>query len=113
MDKAGPIITQEQLPSGALLVTVTGDLDMDTAPIFDHGLHVILDGHQDGRVLLDLTAAVFWGFSALRVLWRIEREVADKQYRVRIVGAGRSLSLLLELCQVRTLLHYDPPPSTE
>ncbi|MEV6596089.1 STAS domain-containing protein [Actinoplanes sp. NPDC051346] len=102
-------ITTAPSPSGTLTITVTGDLERDTATTFRHHLTGILDGHHAGDLDIDLSAVEFCDLAGLRLLYALER-ATDGSHQVRITAASPAVDVLLQLCDTPALLGYTPPP---
>ncbi|WP_328479075.1 STAS domain-containing protein [Actinoplanes sp. NBC_00393] len=102
-------VTEVRLYDGAVLVAVTGELDIGTTATFHYQLSEILDGCDGQRLDLDLSALDFCDLSGLRALHALGRACAQDRCPVRITTAGPALNVLLHLTQTPTLLDYTPP----
>ncbi len=77
----------EARPVGqALVLRVSGELDLYTAPRLQSALDRYLDAPGD-PVVLDLTDVTFLGASGLQVLMNINAVVAAQGRRLRVVGS--------------------------
>ncbi|MEV4640120.1 STAS domain-containing protein [Actinoplanes sp. NPDC049548] len=101
------VVTEVRRRDGAILVTVTGDLDVETTAMFHRRLGDILDGRDGQRLDLDMSTLGFCDLAGLRALHALGLAGAP----VRIVAAGPSLNVLLRLCQISVLLDYTPAPA--
>lgn len=76
------------------LVTVVGEVDLSTASILEHGL-VEAVGCGARRVLVDVRAMSFCDVAGLNVLLRARSELHAAGSRLGLIGANRSLSIML------------------
>ncbi|OJF12624.1 anti-anti-sigma factor [Couchioplanes caeruleus] len=108
MDEPAQHITVSTAPSSAaiLTITVSGDLERDTVTTFRHYLACVLDGHPTGDLDLNLSGVEFCDLTGLRTLHAL-----DGHHQIRITAASPAVDVLLQLCDIPTLLGYTPPPS--
>jgi anti-anti-sigma factor len=98
-------VTASPLVGGAVLLTVTGDLDIDTTGRFRKHLSALARGRRPSRLDLDLSGVGFCDLIGLRALLELGGE---SEFPARIVAPGPNLDLLMELCEIGTLLGYRP-----
>ena len=103
------VVAEVGLRSDAVVVAVTGELDAATAAAFERRLAEILDGRPGRRVELDLSALEFCDLTGLRALHALGVADGEAPQQIRIIAAGPSLEVLLELCQIPAVLGYAPP----
>ncbi|WP_328460963.1 STAS domain-containing protein [Actinoplanes sp. NBC_00393] len=105
-------VTEIEPRSDAVLIAVTGDLDIGTKATFHRRLSEILDGRDGQRLELDLSALVFCDLTGLRGLHALGRACLQSGRQVRITTAGPCLNELLRLCRTPVLLDYASPHNT-
>ena len=81
--------------AGVAVATVSGEVDMLTAPT----LRAAVDGQLDAcRVLvLDLSGVIFLGSAGLALLVETSHETRRREIDLRLVAAGRSVRRPLEI----------------
>jgi len=79
------IVSTEQLDSGAPLVSVSGEVDLATAPVLERSLIQAAE-HRTGNVIVDLTRCTFLDSKGLAALLAT---------RARLARANRVLALIL------------------
>jgi anti-anti-sigma factor len=102
-------IVASPLAGEAVLLTVNGDLDIDTAGRFREHLTALVQERRPSRLDLDLSGVGFCDLIGLRALL----ELGDDKCEIpaRIVAPGPNLDLLMGLCEIGTLLGYRPAPA--
>lgn len=79
-------LTVTTAPVGrAALVTVSGPVDMHTAPRLQDELRGALAAPSSGPVVVDLTAVTFLGSAGLAVLVDAQHEAGDRQRSLALV----------------------------
>lgn len=111
VDAAEPItISDTRHPSGALTVSVTGDLDFSTASTFHRQICGLLDGQNGGGLELDFSRLNFCDLAGWRAIHAVAETAAKMRHRTRITAAAPCLDALLQLCHIPVFLGYTPPP---
>ena len=112
MDAVTPRITisDARLPSGALAVTVTGDLDIGTAPTFHRQICGLLDDGCREHLELDLSLLDFCDIAGMRAIHEVAEAAAERQRQTWITASAPSLDTVLKLCGIPILLGHVPPP---
>lgn len=88
--RVGPLSVTTTVPrTGVAVLTVVGELDMQTVPVLDAALAEVRD---DARVVLDLSRVSFLGSAGLHVLLTEQERTLD---------TGRSLALVVSSQLVR------------
>jgi anti-sigma B factor antagonist len=94
-------VTPRRLDS-ALVLAVTGEIDMETAPALSAALATGFEQAQDGPLILDLTAVAFLGSSGLAVLLRATGE--SRQALRIVVDSNRPVIRPIEVTGLDGLL---------
>lgn len=97
-------ISAERNGPGGLLVRISGELDIQTAPPLLRTLGALLGEQATGVMLLDLAGVRFCDHAGLRVLHALSEAAGPD--RVRIVAAHPSVDVILRLCRIPTFLGY-------
>lgn len=91
---------------GTVVVEVTGEVDLDTAPRLREAIAVALDEAADGPCIVDLTAVTYLGSAGLTALVDATREAAARQEPLRIVvDANRPVIRPIEITGLDRVLH--------
>lgn len=91
---------------GAVVVEVTGEVDLDTAPRLREAIAVALAETAGGRCVLDLTTVGHLDSAGLTALVDATREAAAQQARLRIVvDANRPVIRPIEITGLNQVLH--------
>jgi anti-sigma B factor antagonist len=77
--------TQQTRIGAAVVVTVTGEVDMLTAPRLREAVRAALDDPRAGEVVIDLTAVTFLGSSGLAALVHARQDAARRGEPLRVV----------------------------
>lgn len=109
--EAGPRLTvTASLPArGAVLITITGELDIATAPTLRRRMSEIRAAQPDQPLHLDLSDLLFCDLAGLRALHALDLPGAAGRHPVRITASGRCVDVLLKLCRAPAILGYTPP----
>jgi anti-anti-sigma factor len=91
------IVTEERLP-GAVVLTVTGEVDMVSAPALENAVRRSLT-ERPARLVIDLTGAEFFSSAGIAVLVLAHRSRAD--VALHIVATDRIVLRPLELTGLR------------
>lgn len=80
-------------PSGVVLISAAGDIDVSSAPLLNDALSAVTTGGY-ATILVDLAAVTFFDCAGLRAL-----EAADDAApgRLRLVAAAEPVRLVLHL----------------
>ncbi|MGM1059850.1 STAS domain-containing protein [Saccharothrix sp. Mg75] len=89
---------------GVVVVTVSGELDLDTAP----RVREALLAPPPPVVVLDLTAVRFFGSSGLALLLEADRHVRRSGGELVLVATGRAVLRPLEITGVSQVLRVFP-----
>lgn len=79
----------ERFADGTYVVSIAGELDLYTAPTFERELSSALGGGAEA-IVVDLTACEFFDSTALGVLLRIRKGLADSPTVLSLVTPDRS-----------------------
>lgn len=91
---------------GTVVVEVTGEVDLDTAPRLREMIAVALDEVADGPCIVDLTAVTYLASAGLTALVDATREAAARQEALRIVvDANRPVIRPIEITGLDRVLH--------
>lgn len=91
---------------GAVVVAVTGEVDLDTAPRLREAVAVALDEAASGTCVLDLTDVTYLGSAGLTALVDATREAASRREPLRIVvDANRPVIRPIEITGLDQVLH--------
>jgi anti-sigma B factor antagonist len=82
---------------GALVIRVSGELHVSTAPRLREELDRILDRHRGSAVVLDLLAVSFVDSTGLSVLLGVLRRVTHDQGRMAIACSNPTVLRLFEI----------------
>lgn len=103
-----PLLTALVLAPERVVVRLTGDADVSTAPLIRRVL-----GEAAGTgvplVVVDLTAARFWDVSGLHELAACTSALAADDRQCRLVGASRATRRLITLADLTGSLRLDGP----
>ncbi|WP_406195195.1 STAS domain-containing protein [Kitasatospora sp. NBC_01560] len=92
----------------ATVVTVSGDLDLDTAPALCGALTTALNSHRE--VVLDLSGVEFMDCAGLGALVQAHNQADRVGARLVLRGADRSVVRLLGLTGLDRRLRVGPGP---
>lgn len=96
-------IGEQHYRSGAVVVAVSGELDIATAPRLEDCLaHLAATGHQ--RLVLDTAQLGFCDASGIRVMVRARMRADERGGWLRLAAAGPRLCRLLDILALGTLL---------
>lgn len=96
----------EETPEGAVVVHVSGELDLATTPALEDALTRLPDG---SHVVIDLGACSFLDSSGVRLLAMAARRVEETNGRLDLVAAGDSgVARVLEITGIDTLVGVHP-----
>jgi anti-sigma B factor antagonist len=98
----------ETTPAGVVVVRVSGDLDLATAPQLEEVLATLPPG---SRVVIDLGACTFLDSTGVRVLAAAAGSDATDDGRLDLVVVDQGVARVLEITSVETL--FDIHPSLE
>ena len=93
------------------LVTVSGELDLATAPRLE-AIFEALEPAPSDRVVVDLAAVTFLDSSGIRALVRAKRRLDDLRAALVVDGASPSARQVLEIAGVLDLLSDGSDPAT-
>jgi anti-sigma B factor antagonist len=93
---------------GAPLLSLTGDLDIVTAPLLQRRIDELLGAGHD-RLLLDADSLGFCDSTGLRVLLGARRRLAERSGELRLLRTSTVLQRLLDLSGLNTL--FGPAPA--
>jgi anti-sigma B factor antagonist len=97
-------VTTQHLPDRAV-VTVAGEIDLDTCPVLDEATLII---PLDGKTLhLEMSGVSFMGSTGLNFLLRLRRRLAAEGGWLLITGLQAQPASLLRLTGTDTLLTPD------
>src|SRR5207249_7933932 len=97
-------LTAAQLDGHGQLVTVTGDVDIATAP----QLAEYLVGFTDGPVTVDLSQVSFLDSSGMHALLAAHRQLERRDSRLTIRGATPIARRVLQISGLDQLLNLEP-----
>jgi anti-anti-sigma factor len=98
-------VRSAELPGGAVVLEVEGELDMATAPHLEERFD---DMGLAGRTVIDLTACTFLDSSAVRVLVAAARDATAAGGTVALVATDPGILRVLDISGVDTLLPVHP-----
>ncbi|HEY4458643.1 MAG TPA: STAS domain-containing protein [Pseudonocardiaceae bacterium] len=108
----GVAIAVEPVGERWLVLHVTGEVDMLTAPVLAEQIEyqVGADGVASGRALVfDLTGVGFLGSAGLAVLAEASKRAADQELpKVRVVAGSRSVLRPIEVTGLDSVLDIHP-----
>lgn len=89
-------VETELLADETRVVSVTGELDMYTAPSLEQQiLEALDDGH--GRVVVDLSGCEFLDSTALAILITVNRRLGERKRRLVLVAADRNIMRIFQV----------------
>jgi anti-sigma B factor antagonist len=92
-------VETELLGDETRIVSVSGELDMYTAPPFQEQIHEALNnGHA--RIVVDLSACEFLDSTALGMLIAADKHLGKQTDRIVLVGADRNIIKVFEITGV-------------
>jgi anti-anti-sigma factor len=104
------VVDVETAADGATAtVRLQGDLDLATAPALQHRLEALL-GDAVRTLVLDMSAVPFCDVPALNVLLRIQARLAERAGHLVLLGAARSLRMMVTVLGLRSRLCLVPAP---
>ncbi|MEU0935617.1 STAS domain-containing protein [Embleya sp. NPDC005971] len=96
-DESGPLLVQvSAVGAGHTLVTVHGEIDMDSGPILDDALSRQVSAGLN-RLLLDLSSVAFIDSFGLRILVRAERRAREAGGSLQLIAPTRAVARVLRL----------------
>lgn len=98
-------VRAETTPAGVVVVRVSGDLDLATAPTLEK---VFAGRPQGSRVVIDLAECTFLDSSGVRVLASAAGAVAQNGGRLDLVVADPGLVRVLAITSMDTLIDVHP-----
>lgn len=90
-------VTTESAGEDALVVRVSGDLDLATSPRFSDALAA---APATRRVVIDLTSCTFLDSSGVRALVQAARKIPEGERRVDVVAGSPAILRILEITGV-------------
>lgn len=93
---------------GRTVVTVTGEIDYDSAPLLQRALDQVLRS-CGSRLEVDLAGVGFCDCAGLDVLLRTRLSARDAQVTLTLAGVGSAVQRLLELTDTRPLFTLTAP----
>lgn len=94
-------VRTEALPEGGTLASVTGELDLATAPRLEEAL----TGRRTGeRVVIDLSGCTFLDSSGVRVLASTVHAVSSEGARLELVVVDSGIARVLEITGIDSLM---------
>jgi anti-sigma B factor antagonist len=104
------VVDVETAADGATAsVRLQGDLDLATAPALQHRLEALL-GDPVRTLVLDMSAVPFCDVPALNVLLRIQTRLAERGGHLVLLGAARSLRMMVAVLGLGSRLRLVPAP---
>ena len=100
-------VEKERLASGVPVISVTGELDLTTAPVLEEAL-VRPSYDSAGAVIVDLSGCGFIDLSGLRVLLAARERLERASRPLALVVANPSLLRIFELTGVVELFELYP-----
>jgi anti-anti-sigma factor len=97
---------EQQTAGGGVVVTVTGEIDVDTTDVLADALARAAD--VAAVVVADLTAVTFMDSTGLNTLLGAHRDLAARGGRLALVGAQPAVRRVLELTGVDTVIPLHP-----
>jgi len=98
-------VTAETAREGALVIGVTGDLDLATSSRFTDALAAAT---ASPHVVIDLTSCTFLDSSGVRAVVQALREITDGGRRVDVVAASAAILRVLEITGVDRAVSVHP-----
>lgn len=89
-------VTGERLVSGRLVVSLTGEIDVDTAPDVEAAVHHHLD-HRVESLVVDLTGVTFMGSAGLNLLVALKIDCARRGIGLQLVATSRAVLHSMEV----------------
>lgn len=93
--------TVETAREGALVIRVTGDLDLASSPRFEEALAT---APTATHVVIDLTGCTFLDSSGVRAVIQTVHEVSEGGQRVDVVAASAAILRVLEITGVNRMV---------
>jgi anti-sigma B factor antagonist len=97
----------ESLDGGVRVVSVTGEVDLATAPALERALYGLPEDGV-GSVIVDLTDCSFMDSSGLHLLTRTQRRFDRAGGRVAVVSANRNVLRIFEITRLDQVLAIYP-----
>jgi anti-sigma B factor antagonist len=97
-------VRREVLPGGAVVLHVSGDLDLATAPRLEEALLDVSE--QD--VAIDLAGCTFLDSAGIRSLVAAARRLSEAGRSLKVVTADPGIVRLLEITAVDTVIDVHP-----
>ena len=91
------VVTTESAGEDALVVRVSGDLDLATSPRFSEALAAAA---ATRHVVIDLTGCTFLDSSGVRALAQAARKIPEGERRVDVVAGSPGVRRVLEITGV-------------
>ncbi len=105
-DPHSPVAISQRTVGGTLVVQVTGEIDLDTAPDLDAALGTALCEAGDGGCIADLTDVTFLGSRGLSTLISATQVADERREPLKIVvDANRTVIRPIETTGLEQELH--------
>ena len=94
-------------------MVISGEIDLATAPAFEHFLcrHVQAPGRL-GVLDLDLSRVLFFSAIGLRILLKVAETAGVRGVRLRVVGLSPAVAHVLDITDTRHQLDLDIAPQS-
>jgi anti-sigma B factor antagonist len=89
------------MPEGGVVLAVTGELDLATAPRLEEAL---LERTPGRRLVIDLSACTFLDSSGVRVIATTANGMASEGGRLELVVVDSGIARVLEITGIDTLI---------
>jgi anti-sigma B factor antagonist len=93
-----------RLGSGDLLIAVSGDVDMRTAPEIEHRMVDLIAAEGVDDVVIDLSRVEFFDSAGVRALIVAQREAGARDMRLKVSAASPRCRRVLEISGLDQLL---------
>jgi anti-sigma B factor antagonist len=97
--RPGPLHIKHEPDAQGIVLTLTGELDLASAPELDRRLRE-LERANPGRLLIDLSGLEFMDSSGIALLIRAQRSASDNGHRLSLRRGPRQIERLFELTRL-------------
>ena len=101
-------ITRDQADDGAVVLRVTGDMDVDSAYRVPDEVAALFDGSRPAAVVLDLSGVTFLDSVGLGMLVRAQDEAAAQNAAFRLRAPSAPVTRVLSITAMDTHFATDP-----
>jgi anti-sigma B factor antagonist len=102
------VVSQQETDQGGVVVAISGEIDMETAPIAWQSIVEAL-ANCDGRVVVDLSEVSFIDSQGINALLRVYRDCGIDDGRLAVRSPQSQARKVFEITGLDKIIPIDPP----